>query len=277
VSAPLVFDIGLHLGEDTAYYLARGYRVLAVDADARMVERAAVRFGDAVADRRLTLLNAAVSDRGGSTIEFHLSRNTIWSSADARIAGRQGMGGETVEVETRTLAQLIAEFGTPLYCKVDIEGLDAAALRSLANTTEPPAFVSTETECLGQDVVIGEEEALATFTCLTALGYRRFKLVDQRSLVVLEPGRGFYSTHDTLFNRLLGTFGRKDWHLRRRVIHRLGYAFPVGASGPFGQDLDGSWLDSKTARETLLLHRGDYFASSSAVPFGFWCDWHAAR
>ena len=29
----LIFDIGFHKGEDTLFYLLKGYRVIAVDAD----------------------------------------------------------------------------------------------------------------------------------------------------------------------------------------------------------------------------------------------------
>jgi FkbM family methyltransferase len=276
-AAPIVFDIGLHRGEDTAYYLARGYRVVGVDADVRMVERAAEKFASFVAEGRLRLLNAAVSERAGSAIAFHLSDNTLWSSADPDVAGRFGMRGAMVEVETVTLEDLIAEFGLPLYCKMDIEGLDAAAVRSLEQADELPQYISVETECLGEGQTIDDEEALATLRCLSRVGYRRFKLVDQRSLVVLEPGQAFYTVHDTAFNSLLGKLGKRDWHLRRRTIRRVGYAFPAGATGPFGSDLESSWLDYDEACETLLFHRRDYFATRSPIPFGFWCDWHAVR
>jgi len=39
----LIYDIGLHDGDDTAYYLHKGYRVIAVDADPTMVEGMTVR------------------------------------------------------------------------------------------------------------------------------------------------------------------------------------------------------------------------------------------
>jgi len=272
---PLIFDIGLHLGEDTAYYLARGYRVLAVDADARMVERAAAEFAGFVADGRLELLNAAVSETASSSIAFHLSANTMWSSAEAGIAGRLGLRGETVEVQTRTLAELIAEFGAPLYCKIDIEGLDAAALRSLEHADQLPEYISAETECLAEDERITDEKALETLLCLARLGYRRFKLVDQGSLTVLEPEKPFYTARDSILNGALRKLGGGD-RLRRRTLRQAGYDFPAGATGPFGTDLRGSWLDHATARDTLLFHRRNYFASRSAVAFGFWCDWHAA-
>ena len=33
----LIFDIGFHKGEDTLFYLLKGYRVIAVDADPDLI------------------------------------------------------------------------------------------------------------------------------------------------------------------------------------------------------------------------------------------------
>ena len=33
----LIFDIGFHKGEDTLFYLLKGYRVIAVDADPNLI------------------------------------------------------------------------------------------------------------------------------------------------------------------------------------------------------------------------------------------------
>ena len=43
----LVFDIGMHNGDDTAYYLSRGYRVLAVEANPSLCASARERFAHA--------------------------------------------------------------------------------------------------------------------------------------------------------------------------------------------------------------------------------------
>lgn len=53
----LIYDIGLLDGEDTTYYLFRGYNVVAVDANSLMVEQARLRFAGAIESKRLTLLN----------------------------------------------------------------------------------------------------------------------------------------------------------------------------------------------------------------------------
>ena len=40
----LVYDVGMNNGDDTAYYLHLGYRVVAIDADPTLIERAKLRF-----------------------------------------------------------------------------------------------------------------------------------------------------------------------------------------------------------------------------------------
>ena len=40
MDANLIFDLGMHRGEDTELYLKKGFRVVAVDADAELCEQA---------------------------------------------------------------------------------------------------------------------------------------------------------------------------------------------------------------------------------------------
>src|SRR5438093_6042745 len=127
----LVFDVGMHVGEDTAYYLECGYRVVAVEANPRLIEDAAVRFAQAIEEGRLELVHAVVVEQGGQALTFHLSRRTIWSSLDRELAEREGLYERAVEVPSVSLAELMSERGAPLYCKIDIEGADLAALGSL--------------------------------------------------------------------------------------------------------------------------------------------------
>lgn len=61
------------------------------------------------------------------------------------------------------------------------------------------------------------------------------------------------------------------------MVLRYGYSFPIGATGPFGDDLMGEWMDFESARRTLLRHRRDFFRMRYVRGFEFWCDWHASR
>lgn len=97
MESSLIFDVGMHRGEDTEYYLARGFRVVAVDADPAMIAQAADRFSEAVRDGRLVLVHAAVGDDQGE-VEFHLSDQTIWSSRKPQVSARERTETRTIRV-----------------------------------------------------------------------------------------------------------------------------------------------------------------------------------
>jgi FkbM family methyltransferase len=263
----------MHHGQDTVFYLAQGYEVVAIDADPGIAERNRMQFAREVESGQLRILNCAVAAEDG-ILPFYLSENSVWNSLKKEVSDRKGSFREKIEVEARTLASLLEEFGTPLYAKIDIEGFDAVALRSLIGAAELPAYVSVETECLGQDEVPTEDQILETLLILKELGYRGFKLIDQRSLEAL-------SLHHSPYRP--GPFGR----LRRRLQKKLGRRridrlrreydspFPMGASGPFGEEADGEWMPFETAREVILTQRVRFFGRPDVASYLFWCDWHA--
>jgi hypothetical protein len=57
----LIYDIGMHNGNDTAYYLFRGFRVVGVEANPLLVEQVRERFAAEIASNRLTVLNTGTS------------------------------------------------------------------------------------------------------------------------------------------------------------------------------------------------------------------------
>jgi FkbM family methyltransferase len=62
----LGYDVGLHNGNNTAYYLNKGCRVVAIEANPTLVAQASRRFKREIADERLILVNAAVAETEGS-------------------------------------------------------------------------------------------------------------------------------------------------------------------------------------------------------------------
>jgi hypothetical protein len=52
----LVYDVGMNNGDDTAYYLSLGFRVVAIDANPELVEQAKSRFANEIASQRLIIL-----------------------------------------------------------------------------------------------------------------------------------------------------------------------------------------------------------------------------
>ncbi len=67
----LIYDVGMNNGDDTAYYLAKGFRVVAIEADPFLVQDVSPRFQQEITAGRLTILNVGVSDAEG-TFPFYV-------------------------------------------------------------------------------------------------------------------------------------------------------------------------------------------------------------
>ena len=58
-----IYDVGMHNGDDTAYYLAKGAHVVAIEANPDLCALAEERFKKEIGQKFLEILNCAVSDR----------------------------------------------------------------------------------------------------------------------------------------------------------------------------------------------------------------------
>jgi FkbM family methyltransferase len=241
----LIFDLGMNNGDDTDYYLKKGFSVVAVEANPRLCEACRGRFPDALATGRLRIVHAAVAGKSGELQLFLNEDVSGWSTTcdrwqQAREQARTQ--AQAVTVPAITVSDLVREHGTPYYIKADIQGAEIACLQSLAETPERPAYVSVSA---GTDVLrVGAfEHVREQMRLLEQLGYDRFKIVaqqDTRSQSCPRPAReGDY------------------------VDHR----FSHGSSGLFGRELPGEWIDAAAA---LAEHRrivtGYKFAGHSRSP-----------
>ena len=268
----LIFDIGFHKGEDTRYYLYRGYDVVAVDAAPDMIAQGKRMFSKEMDEGRLTLLNYIVAREKDTFPEFYISENSEWSSMRREIAERNGrQAKEVIRLTGKSLRELFNEHGVPYYCKIDIEGNDIIALESLITCEELPAFISVETECLG-DNSAPEEHTFLTLDLLHRLGYRHFKLVDQQTLTVLDK-HSFYGNTMVDPWKTNSEYARDILHVSASGTHFS--EFLEGCSGPFGNDLAGRWVGYEEAKRLIDFHSREHRKHDLPV-WAFWCDWHAA-
>jgi FkbM family methyltransferase len=271
----------MHNGDDTAYYLHQGFRVVAVEADPTLVEQAARRFAEAVRLGRLAILNVGIAEKAGSAPFWISDECTIWNSFDRRIAARNGSRHHAIVVETRRFADILDEFGTPHYLKVDIERYDEVCVRGLGGRPLP-RFMSVEAECVGDNEEIGEAESLATLELLHEIGYRKFKLISQeeftaatRSDVLMLMRRAVRSATCGKL-RVLGLERiAREWLPESRLRRKHRYQFPYGSSGPWGEEANGRWLRFEQARRLYLTARRRHFRRPKVPKYSFWHDWHA--
>ena len=218
-----IFDIGMYDGTDTAYYLSLGSRVIAVEANPRLVERGQERFAPEIAAGRLTIVHAAISS-DSAPVELMLSADDLGSSSmfGDRVADRQPMGSITARgLPIRDLVEL---YGVPDYLKVDIEGADRFCILHLTRDVRP-RFLSFE---IGPDV----EELLEH---IRTIGYTRFKIMNQVSLRELANEANL---RDRAVHRVIERLGVGQ----PRLVRRRGRFFAVGlCSGPVPWKSDGRW------------------------------------
>ena len=236
--AALIYDVGLCDGGDTAFYLAKGFRVVAVEANPTLVKSAKERFAWHIKTGWLIIVETAIGPTTGR-VEFDVhTSNPHWSSIVPDRRERMNDALRTIEVDCMTLDSVLREHGIPYYLKIDIEESDLDAIKSLKSLPSLPPYLSAEAH--------SREIAQTLFD----LGYRRFQLVDQIEKNELR----------------LWPWG---WREGRYVWAR----FNDSHSGTFGREVPGRWL---TIDEVLLAF--DAIRSTIPLFRGepTWHDLHAA-
>ena len=142
MQSDLIFDVGMNNG-DTAHYLRKGFRVVAIEADPSLVDRARGRFREAIAAKHLELVNVAVLPRDEMATFWICQTHDDWNSFDREIAGRDGHDPRAIDVRCVPFHSLLARYGVPFYLKIDIEGHDHYCLNALS-AQDHPRYVSCE-------------------------------------------------------------------------------------------------------------------------------------
>ncbi len=230
MSQQIVFDIGMHKGEDTAFYLSRGFNVVGVEANPQLVELLTDRFAREINDGRLTIVPKAIAKVAGEVTFYINDDQSVWGSIDPEFVQRNnaiGTRSRPVKVPSLTMADIIRDFPEPHYVKIDIEGVDLDCLVSLMETKVRPAYVSIESSVTSPKGNWDEE--LKVFA---GNGYTQFKFVDQSKLSAL------------------------NGHTLQNEGVPIEYQYVQDSSGPFGEDTPGEWLTYEAAFERARsLHR----------------------
>src|SRR3954452_12146547 len=133
----LIYDVGMHDGADSAYYLRQGYRVVAVEANPVFADRARQLFAREVQQGSLTILNVGIASDDGTATFWICDDHTDWSSFDRGMASRESARHHSIEVPLRSFDVILQEHGVPHYCKIDIEGNDHVCLDAMTPDCRP--------------------------------------------------------------------------------------------------------------------------------------------
>lgn len=230
----LIIDVGMHRGEDTDFYLAKGFDVVAVEANPTLAAEARTRLAAEVLSGRLRIIEGAIAATAETQRLAVADDFTIWTTVSndfMRSKQERGVVYRHIDVTGLRFADIIAGVGVPYYLKIDIEGHDMLCVEALHDFGERPDYISVEsTVCVGD---VPFELVFDELAQLWRLGYRAFKYLDQsrnpRQRCPYPPLEGTYV--DTTFH--------------------------ADSSGPFGEETPRRWL-----------------SIDQAVLYARWLRWH---
>ena len=269
----LIFDLGMHVGDDAEYYLRKGFRVISVEADPLLAARADKRLTQYLESGDLTIVNSAIvpPEANGDypeSISFYRSAKDVCGSISHDWAIRnqeRRVDFETVTVSSCSFGSLLDKYGIPYYLKIDIEGADNDCLRELQSVAVKPIYLSIEAERESR------QDAIEQISLLTSLGYDQFQLTQQQNKFRNQeepnpPREGSYSDFD--FNpESSGLFGLElpsdEWFSADQTIENLSDFIRQRA---FWGRFQKPWLGRK-------LH--GLFVRGLSKPLPGWLDIHA--
>jgi len=242
----LIYDVGMHKAEDTEFYLHKGFRVIAFEADPELVRACRHRLEEFLAQGQLiivegAILDLATIDADQQKVKFYKNdNNTVWGTVHGQWAERNaqlGSSSTVIEVDVVDIAAAIQQFGVPHYMKIDIEGCDMTCIKALRTFSQRPDYISLESDKSSFATIKHEIEALAV------LGYDAFQAVEQSAIPMSQspphpPTEGRYRAQ----------------------------RFAEGSSGLFGSELDGKWMSKREIlRRYRIIRLGYYLVGDDGI------------
>ena len=141
----LAFDIGAHVGNHARCFAAMGVRVIAIEPQPAFAAWLRRLFR---ARPQVTVLECALAAAPG-VVELYRSPRTPTVATVSRgwIETVRASGGfervrwaDAVQVPATTHDALIARYGLPRFCKIDVEGYEAEVLRGLSQPIRALSF-----------------------------------------------------------------------------------------------------------------------------------------
>lgn len=247
----LIYDVGLHRGEDTLFYLKKRFRVVAFEANPGLAAECRKRLREYIESGQLTIVEGAIVEPGAASLDgtvtffdndthgFLGTTSRDWVERNDR-AG-YGTSYRELTVPAIDFARELARHGIPYYLKIDIEGADMVCVRTLKQFRERPDFLSIESD---KRSMAGIREEMRE---LRELGYKKFKAIEQSSIPEVQAG-----PNPPLEGKLVTD------------------TFEAGSSGLFGRELPGRWRSATVVTCRYAMIHLSYVAAGD---LGFVWKW----
>lgn len=144
----LCFDVGASIGSRTEIFLQLGAKVVAIEPQDEPFRALIKHHGR---NKNLVAINKGLSSKEGTTQMFLCYADAVSSMSKEWISrvkdsGRFPSGydwNEEVTVQVTTLDALIASYGVPTFCKIDVEGYEYEVIQGLSQAVPMISFEHT--------------------------------------------------------------------------------------------------------------------------------------
>jgi FkbM family methyltransferase len=239
----LIYDIGLHTGRDTEFYLKKGFKVIAIEAIPDFIAKAREKFKKEITNGQLIIIDKAITDKPVAEVDFFINtEKDDWGTSLPDWNRGMNSNFQRIKVPAIQLETILEEHGEPYYMKIDIEGSDIICLKALQKTNFRPENISVEL-MTPNNFKEKKVDCLGILSHLHVLGYSEFKVVDQsKNHLVKCP------------------FPSKEGEY-------IDFAFGGDTSGLFGKELD---LPTYTLDEISKLYLEYFFENKEEISEKSW-------
>lgn len=209
----VIVDVGVSNGNDTDFYLKKGFKVFGIEGDPIVCGELESRFSSQISTGQLELVPAVACSANDEEISFFVNESVQAHSKVAVSGGKsQQRKGSEYMVKTINWPAIHSRTGPVYYCKIDIEGGECEFLESFEKATLPK-YVSAECHTIDPIRKLNE------------LGYRKYKLINQCILFqfpIPQPAKEGFRLPDHKFQHASGFFGEElpgdKWYTYAEIL-----------------------------------------------------------
>lgn len=226
----IIYDLGANEGKSIPYYLLKADLVVAVEANPDLCSYLKNKFNKEILNNRLIVENSIVTNKISSFESFYISKIGSYFSTYVPEEKRKSQywKGRLIDkndweeklIRSINIFELFDTYGKPYYVKIDLEHFDQVILNEILNNYDyKPQFISSE--C--QDIEV----------------YNLF----------------IKSKDYLLFKYMLGESVSKNYknHIFKDLNNlNQSFTFQEHSSGPYGEDINGSWLNKNDFHKKFL-------------------------
>lgn len=163
----MVFDVGANIGNRTDIFLKLGATVVVIEPQPICLEQLHIKY------KNNPDVHIVPKGLGSETGEHHLhlsNADTISTMSDEWLADVKETGrfkdanwDQTINVPITTLDELIKEYGTPAFCKIDVEGFELEVINGLSSPLQSFSFEYAHESHLNATVIIEKMCSLSMY------------------------------------------------------------------------------------------------------------------